>query len=52
MGGAPIGALLIGFAIDRIGPINAILIPTTGMIVLMLIARYMSGVWDLRYEEG
>ncbi|HBA41877.1 MAG TPA: hypothetical protein DCZ07_02780 [Alphaproteobacteria bacterium] len=52
MGGAPIGALLIGFAIDRIGPINAILIPTIGMIVLILIARYMSGVWDLRYEEG
>ena len=51
MGGAPIGALLIGFAIDRIGPINAIFIPTIGMIFLMLIARYGSGVWYLRYEE-
>ncbi len=51
MGGAPIGALLIGFAIDRIGPINAIFIPTIGMTLLMLIARYRSGVWHLRYEE-
>lgn len=52
MGGAPIGALMIGFAIDRVGPVNAVLIPTIGMMVLMLIARYLSGVWYLRYEEG
>lgn len=52
MGGAPFGAFAMGYIIEAIGPVYAGLIPTAGMAVVVLCARYISGIWTLRHEES
>lgn len=52
MGGAPFGAITMGFIIEAAGPVLAGLVPAACMVVVMLCARYISGIWNLRHQES
>ncbi len=52
MGGAPFGAFAMGYIIELSGPVYAGLVPALGMIAVLIAARYFSGIWELRHQEG
>lgn len=45
MGGGPIGAIFIGYVISAVGPLNAVLVPSSFMVVLWLIMFFFSELW-------
>lgn len=52
MGGGPIGALLIGYVITTLGPLNAVLVPSSCMVVLWLSIFFFTKLWqvEVRHE--
>ena len=51
MGGGPIGAVLIGFVIAAIGPIDAILVPCGLMIFLWAAIYFFTPLWRLEAPQ-
>lgn len=47
MGGGPIGALLTGYVIRWLGPLDAILVPVALMVVLWLSIFFLTPLWRL-----
>ncbi|MEQ9144302.1 MAG: MFS transporter [Parvibaculaceae bacterium] len=52
MGGGPIGALLSGFVIKLLGPLDAVLVPSSCMVVLWLSIFFFTGLWRLEARTG
>ncbi|MEQ9144303.1 MAG: MFS transporter [Parvibaculaceae bacterium] len=48
LGGAPIGAFLSGFYIEWFGPHIAVLIPSAGMLVMLMLACAATPIWSIR----
>jgi MFS family permease len=48
MGGAPIGALTMGFVVAAVGPHTAVLIPSAIMLLVLLLLRFRSELWQVR----
>ncbi|MFN6942189.1 MAG: hypothetical protein ACK4OG_09340, partial [Parvibaculum sp.] len=51
MGGGPIGAVLIGFVIAAIGPIDAVLVPCGLMIFLWAAIYFFTPLWRLEAPQ-
>ena len=54
MGGGPIGSFLMGYVIAAIGPLDAVLIPVSLMILLWLAIFFFTPLWQMeaaRAEE-
>jgi len=47
MGSGPIGALLSGYLVERVGPQTALLISAGMMLVIMVITGFRSSLWKL-----
>jgi predicted MFS family arabinose efflux permease len=47
MGGAPVGAALLGFAADQVGPRLAALVPALGLIVAVSVMAVRTPIWTL-----
>ncbi|MEP2830174.1 MFS transporter [Parvibaculum sp.] len=47
MGGGPIGSLLVGILIGRIGPLNAVLIPSGLMLFLWAAIFFFTPLWKI-----
>ncbi|MDF1625735.1 MAG: MFS transporter [Parvibaculaceae bacterium] len=52
MGGGPIGALMIGFVITKLGPLNAVLVPSSCMVVLWLSIFFFTKLWRVEVSHG
>ena len=50
LGGAPIGALLMGFATQQLGALDAVLIPAAGMVILWLCMFFFTDLWNIKRE--
>ncbi len=48
MGGAPIGAAMLGIISDQAGPQMVVLVPSIGMIVMVLGMAFFSPIWRIR----
>jgi MFS family permease len=51
MGGAPIGALIIGQAVHMFGPAHAALVPAAGLAVAALALGLFSPIWSMKRAE-
>ncbi|CAE7836035.1 yraR [Symbiodinium microadriaticum] len=51
MGVGPIGALLMGQVIERIGILNSFLIPPAATIVVMTLAFFFSPMWTMEVDD-
>lgn len=47
MGGGPVGAVLVGYLIKWIGPLNAVLVPSALMIFLWLAIYALTPLWKI-----
>lgn len=47
MGGAPIGAALLGIIVDRVGPNLVILVPSFGMLALIAYMAVATPIWKM-----
>ena len=47
-GAGPVGALLNGFLVDRVGPQTALLICGAGMLTIIVLVGLRSSLWHLR----
>ncbi|MEQ9519496.1 MAG: MFS transporter, partial [Parvibaculum sp.] len=52
MGGGPIGALMIGFVISTLGPLDAVLVPSSCMVVLWLSIFFFTKLWRVEVAHG
>jgi hypothetical protein len=52
MGGAPIGALVMGVCTRAFGPHHAALVPAIGMMVLVLFNIVATPIWRLTRKDG
>lgn len=52
MGGGPIGALGAGFIIKALGPLDAVLVPSSCMVVLWLIIFFSTNLWKIEAGSG
>jgi MFS family permease len=50
MGGAPIGAAVLGVVSDQIGPDLVILVPSIGMLVMITAMIVFTPIWNLRTQ--
>lgn len=48
MGAGPIGALLSGYLVEQIGPQMALLTSSAGMLVVIVVVGFTSGLWRLQ----
>jgi hypothetical protein len=48
MGGAPLGAALMGIVADQTGPRLVILVPSIGMLLLILWMAFFTPIWRMR----
>jgi MFS family permease len=48
MGGAPIGAAMLGIISDHSGPQMVVLVPSIGMIVMILAMGFLTPIWRIR----
>jgi MFS family permease len=48
MGGAPLGSLAMGYIIDWLGPLDAMLVPAIGMAALCLAVGWRTELWRLQ----
>ncbi|MAK62813.1 MAG: MFS transporter [Ponticaulis sp.] len=51
MAGAPIGAFIMGIAVDVFGPHKIAVVPALGMGVIVLWMVFASPIWNLKAEE-
>ncbi|MAP95893.1 MAG: MFS transporter [Ponticaulis sp.] len=51
MAGAPIGAFLMGIAVDIFGPYRIAIVPALGMGLLVLWMVFRSPIWNLKADE-
>jgi hypothetical protein len=47
MGGSPIGAIGMGFLIQQLGVLDAILVPIVGVATLWLVMFFFSPIWKI-----
>ncbi len=47
MGGGPLGALAVGFAVDGVGPQLAVLVPAAGMAIFLVWVYFGTHLWRL-----
>jgi len=52
MGGGPIGAFGAGFVIEALGPLDAVLVPSSCMVVLWLIIFFGTNLWKIEAGTG
>jgi MFS family permease len=52
MGGGPIGAFGAGFVIQALGPLDAVLIPSSCMVVLWLVIFFGTNLWKIEAGTG
>lgn len=52
MGGGPIGAFGAGFVIEALGPLNAVLVPSSCMVVLWLLIFFFTNMWKIEAGTG
>jgi len=52
MGGGPIGAFMAGFVIQAFGPLNAVLVPSSCMVVLWLMVFFFTNLWKIEAGTG
>lgn len=52
MGGGPIGAFGAGFIIQALGPLDAVLVPSSCMVVLWLIIFFRTNLWKIEAGTG
>jgi len=52
MGGGPIGAVMAGFVIQALGPLNAVLVPSSCMVVLWLVVFFSTNLWKIEAGTG
>lgn len=52
MGGGPIGAFGAGFVIQALGPLDAVLVPSSCMVVLWLIVFFSTNLWKIEAGTG
>ncbi len=48
VGGAPMGSFFMGLLIDMLGVADAVLVPAFGLALVLAVAYFMSGIWQLR----
>ena len=48
MGGMPLGSLMMGYLIGAWGPLNAALVPVTGVLLSLLVIGLRSDLWRMR----
>ena len=51
MGGAPLGAALMGVVADRAGPQLVILVPSIGMLAMIVWMTFFTPIWNMRAPE-
>jgi len=52
MGGGPIGAFGAGFVIEALGPLDAVLVPSSCMVVLWLLIFFFTNMWKIEAGTG
>ena len=52
MGGGPIGAFGAGFVIEALGPLNAVLVPSSCMVFLWLTMFFATNLWKIEAGTG
>ncbi len=52
MGGGPIGAFGAGFVIEALGPLDAVLVPSSCMVVLWLLIFFLTNMWKIEAGTG
>lgn len=52
LGGAPLGALVMGYATRLLGPLDAILLPASGVILISVVMLTLTDLWNIRRPEG
>ena len=52
MGGGPIGAFMSGFVIQALGPLDAVLVPSSCMVVLWLVVFFSTNLWKIEAGTG
>ncbi len=52
MGGGPIGAFGAGFVIEVLGPLNAVLVPSSCMVFLWLTMFFATNLWKIEAGTG
>ncbi len=52
LGGAPIGALVMGYVTRIFGPLDAILLPAFGAILIPVIMYFSTDLWNIRRSEA
>ncbi len=52
LGGAPIGALAMGYATEFLGPLDAILLPASGGILMPIAMFFATDLWNVRRPEA
>ena len=51
-GGAPLGSLLMGYAIARVGVAHAVLLPIIGVLVTTTLVLLTHDMWQLRSQSA
>jgi MFS family permease len=51
MGGAPVGAALMGIVADAAGPQLVILVPSIGMLAMIVWMTFFTPIWKMRADE-
>jgi predicted MFS family arabinose efflux permease len=51
MGGAPLGAALMGVVADTAGPRLVILVPSIGMLAMIAWMAFLTPIWSMRTED-
>ena len=51
MAGAPIGAFIMGVAVDTFGPYDIAFVPAVGLGAIVLWMVFFSPIWNMRADE-
>ena len=51
MAGAPIGAFIMGFAVDNFGPHKIAFVPALGMAIIVIWMVLGSPIWNMKSDE-